>query len=735
MRVLQILPELDVGGVETGTVDFAKYLVEHGHYSIVVSNGGALVADVEKAGSKHYQLPVHKKSFWTILRMVQALRKIIQTEKVDIVHARSRVPSWIAYFACRHTQAEFITTCHGYYSTHFFSRVMGYPKLVIAPSEVIGRHMIDDFNVPSENIRCIPRSVDLKKFSVVREDRQAPRQGVGRAGQARQRARPEPTRRAHDPTDVISIVGRITPLKGHIYFLKAMAKLVRSKPFVKIWIIGDTLPGKEMYRKELDLLVRRLGLTNYVEFLGTRRDVPQLLAKTDVLVLSSTVPESFGRVILEAQAVGVPVVATKVGGVVEIIDDEKTGLLVFPKDTDAMAKAVLRLLNDWKFAKQLCVEARKKLETKFTIDHMASRTIEVYQELLKTLNILVIKISSIGDVILVAPSLRALRKRYPQAKIYCLVGKESHKILQRCPYINGMIVIDLNHSDRGFWSLLKFSRKLRAHKFDKVIDFQNNNKSHLLGFLSFPRESYGYNNGKMGFLLTHPVKSPGANLPPVEHQFRVLAMLGIKYRRDASLELWPSAKAQKNVQKFLDAEWLGDKANIVGIHLAASKKWDTKNWPIEHVAALCDILAGRNIRVLITGVEKDKEAVQSLLHLTKTKPAIFIGKTDIMELSVLIKRCKVFITPDSAPMHIAAAVKTPFVALFGPTSSSRHLPPAKTFCVLERSLECAPCYSPQCRIRTHVCMREITPEEVAQQVYQLMAQRKTHEHPYSHNPS
>ncbi|MCK5082899.1 MAG: glycosyltransferase family 4 protein, partial [Candidatus Omnitrophica bacterium] len=116
-----------------------------------------------------------------------------------------------------------------------------------------------------------------------------------------------------------------------------MAKVIRTVPYAKIWIVGDAPAKKASNKQELKLLARRLGIENHVEFLGNRRDIPQILAKTDILVLSTITQEAFGRVILEAQASGVPVVATKVGGVVDIIDDEETGLLVLPKDTDAMA--------------------------------------------------------------------------------------------------------------------------------------------------------------------------------------------------------------------------------------------------------------------------------------------------------------------------------------------------------------------------------------------------------------
>ena len=697
MRILQILPELKVGGVETGTIDFAKYLLKHNHHSVVVSNGGALVQELEEEGIKHYELPVHKKNFFIMLRSIKTLEKIIKEERVDIVHARSRVPAWIAYFACRRAKAAFITTCHGYYGAHIFSKVMSWGKLTIVPSEVIGRHMIEDFGMPAEDIRCIPRSVDVQKFDGPRD--------------------------THRPKSqfVVSMIGRITPLKGHSFFLKAMAKVIRTMPYVKIWIIGDVPSEKESYRDELQVLVRRLGLADYVEFLGSRRDIPQLLASIDCLVLSTITEEAFGRVILEAQAAGVPVVATQVGGVVEIIDDGTTGLLVLPKDTDAMANAVMRILKDKKLAESLVAAARKKIQEKFTLEHMASQTIKAYEELLKILNILVIKIGSIGDVVLVSASLKALRQKFPHAKICCLVGEESREILRRCPYVDELIVID---SDKNWFGLLKFARRLRKYKFDKIIDFQNNRKSHLLSFLSFSLESYGYNNKKWGFLLTDGLKLSSLPIPPVEHQFEILKMLGIAIPKDLRLEMWPASEDERYAQELLDAEWLGNSGNIVGINIAASEKWPTKNWPITHMAKLCDILAEKNIRTLITGTEKDKDAVHELLSLTKSKPAIMVAKTDISQLSCLIKRCKVFVTPDSAPMHIAAAMGTSLVSLFGPTDPLRHLPPTDKLAVIKKDLQCSPCYSSRCKILSHACMMTISPEEVAEKIEHLMMVNK-----------
>ena len=696
-RVLQILPELNVGGVETGTVDFAKYLVEHGHGAVVVSHGGSMVKALAEDGIPHYALPVHKKNIFTAISCVKALRKIIEKERIQIVHARSRVPAWIAYFACRKTSAEFITTCHGYYSRHVLSRVMGWAKFVIVPSDVIGRHMVESFYVPSDSIRRIPRSVDLAKFAgITREDVKGKRQVT------------------------ISIVGRLTPLKGHVYFLRAMARVVRSMPYVKIWIIGDAPSKKEAYRQELEALSQRLGLGDQVEFLGNRRDIPQLLAKTDVLVMSSVVPEAFGRVILEAQAMHVPVVATSVGGVVDIIEHERTGLLVMAKDPDDMAAAVLRVLQDKALAARMVKAGHEKLLQQYTLKHMAEQTLAVYKELMQAQNILVVKISAIGDVVLVTAALKALRKKYPRAKICCLTGQESRSLLQRCPYVDELLVIDLQGREKTWWGLYRFSRKLARMHFDKVIDFQNNRRSHLLTALSFCRASYGYDNGKWGRLLDHRVRNDQPDMPPVQHQFRVLEMLGIDLPPDARLEMWLSKKDQQYIQELLETEWVSGNQKLVGINLAASEHWETKNWPLEHMARLCDLLAHQNIRMVLTGTDRDRDRAQALIKKTKTKVINFTGKTDLQQLAALIARCDAYVTPDSAPLHISAAVGVPFVALFGPTSSRRHLPPADKGIVLERSLPCAPCYSGTCRIKTHACLQDLSPEEVASQILELM---------------
>ena len=177
-----------------------------------------------------------------MIKMVPQLAGIIKKEQIDIVHARSRVPAWIAYFAARITTRVFITTCHGYYRKHPFSYVMGWAKRVICPSNVIARHMIDDFSVPHERIRLIPRSVDLEKFKFISPDKKRTEEfNVG-------------------------IIGRLTPIKGHLHFIKAMAKVARAVPRLKIWIIGDAPVSREAYKEQIQVLVRAWGLSTAHNF-------------------------------------------------------------------------------------------------------------------------------------------------------------------------------------------------------------------------------------------------------------------------------------------------------------------------------------------------------------------------------------------------------------------------------------------------------------------------------------
>ena len=704
LTVLQIVPSLTVGGVETGTVDLARALVTKGHRAIVISSGGPLVEILEAAGVIHYTLPVHRKLPWVVLRVSRRVAEVVESHGVDIIHARSRAPAWVGFFAWLRVAAKvsfrlnnrqgipcFLTTAHGLYARHFLSRIMGWGRFVIAISERVARHMIDDFKVPPERVVLIPRGVDLTRFSWVEPRRQAPK------GEWR-----------------ICTIGRLTPIKGHRELIQAFRIVAKEFPRARLSIVGGASAPHEKYLKEVERLVVELGLKEKVEFVGHQPDVPRILAGMDLVVLPSTGQEAFGRVLIEAGAAGVPVVATAVGGVAEVVVDRRTGFLVPPKDIMAMSSAMITLLKDRHLAARFSKENRRRVESIYPLARMVEETLEVYTRASENLRILVIKLSAIGDVVLITPSLRALRARFPKAHITVLIGREARELLHRCPYVDELIVFD-RVQDGTFKGLLRLAKKLRVSQVDLVVDFQNNRMSHLLGFFSGAPQRFGFSSRRLSFLLTHRVKLPSQAIPAVEQQFRLLALLGVQ-GVSSHLELWPGPKDEERVDNLLKDSWLAQKQPLIAVHPGGHPRWLSKRWPPQRFAQLIDELASTTkARVVLTGAASERPLAEAIAKEAKVQPIVAAGLTSLNELAALVRRAQVFVGGDTAALHVAAAVGTPLVALFGSTDPIRHLPPAPQVRLLKKNLPCSPCYRSICYRSGsgHMeCMKLITVKEV-----------------------
>ena len=356
MKILHIVPALEAGGVERGTIDLALSLEKQGESVVVISNGGRLVEELEKNDISHIKLPVHKKSLTSLL-IIPKIARILKSQEIDIVHASSRVPAWIGFLASKLTTTPFVTSCHGFYSKHPFSYVMGWGKLVMVISKSIEKRMTQDFNVPENKIRLVYRGLDLAQYPY----------------------HPEKYDNEKHSFTIVNI-GRLSPIKGQLEFIKAMKHVSNRIKHVEAWIVGAPQKGKEYYLDKLKALVKELGLEKHVKFLGLRSDIQDLLKKSDCLVLSSNVPEGFGRTVIEAGAVGTAVCASDVGGIKEIIDNGVSGLLFPPKDQVAMADAIVRMLVDISLRKTCVKNLRKKVERFFTLEQMAETTLDVYKE-------------------------------------------------------------------------------------------------------------------------------------------------------------------------------------------------------------------------------------------------------------------------------------------------------------------------------------------------------------------
>ncbi len=691
MKVMQILPRMNIGGVERGVVDLVKYYQEKKLASgedienIVVSAGGRLADELKACGVTHYKLPVHKKSFFSLF-LIPRLRKIIEKENIDIVHGRSRVPGWIGFFASRQSRASFITTAHGVYKNRFFSEVMGWGKFVICPSKVVARHMKNNFGVSDEKISIIERWVDLDKFNF--SDYQK------RKGK-----------------NAIVSVGRISASKGYEYLIQSFKKIVRFNPYLKLKIVGSADRSKAKYLNYLKTLVSRYSLNYNVEFVGFVADVEKILDDARILIAPSVIEESFGRVIVEAFACGVPVIATKVGGFQEIVEDGKDGLLVEPRSPESISDAILKLLKDSDLADRLVKGGRRKVETLYTMPRCLEATGLLYKRTLKTLNILVIKISSLGDLILALPSLKALRQEFGDAKISLLTAKKYHSLIYDCPYVDEVIALEDRY--KSLKNILRIAKILRRKSFDYIVDLQNSKQSHLISFLSFARYSFGFDL-RLGFLLAKKIKYD-RTLGPLDSQETILKLLGVRLK-EKKLIFWDK---KDSTTIPLPA---GD---LIGINISASLRWQSKNWPYKNVVKLIELIHKNlpNFKVILFGDKDSVEAASEIEKATSPRPFNLCGKTSLGDLAPLMKRLKVFITPDTATLHLASAVGTAVIALFGPTDPARHTVKSKDLFVFCQDLPCSFCYSPKCKLKEgNICLEKISAQQVFAKIKDIVSE-------------
>ncbi|MEW7977564.1 MAG: glycosyltransferase [Candidatus Sedimenticola endophacoides] len=361
LTVVQLLPALEGGGVERGTLEVAAELVRLGHRSIVLSSGGRMVDALQAGGSEHYSWPVGAKSPLS-LRLVPRLRRWLREEGVDIVHARSRMPAWIAYLAW-HGMApahrpRFLTTMHGAHSVNRYSRIMTRGERVIAVSEFIRQHILENYpDTAPEKITVIHRGVDPSAFPF---GYQAPE----RWRQAWFQTYPKLQGKL-----VITLPGRLTRLKGHHDFIDLIESLAAGGIPVAGLIVGGEDPRRRAYAEEIRQRARALG-GELVTFTGQRSDLREIYSVSNLVVSVSRKAESFGRTVAEALSLGVPVLGYDHGGVGEILG------AVFPRgrvpldDIQGLVCAARAILSD---------EIEMSPLERFHLQDMLDATLRVYE--------------------------------------------------------------------------------------------------------------------------------------------------------------------------------------------------------------------------------------------------------------------------------------------------------------------------------------------------------------------
>lgn len=373
LTVVQILPELDEGGVEGETIDLAIYLAQNGHRSIVISGGGRLVQQLERAGGIHINWPYIGEKSIRCLKYITSLRRFLVDEKVDVVHLRSRLPAWIGYMAWNLLpevkRPALVTTFHGFYSLNAYSTIMTRGEKVVAVSKVIQDHILENYKIDKEKIELIHGGFDAEIFSAESVSQERIDQLIKK------------WQIPINGTPVIMLPGRLTSLKGQDVFIDSLAKL-RDLPYIAI-CVGDT-EDNPTFTKRLREKIGRLKLADKIKLVGHCADMPAAFLLSDLVVsASSSQPEAFGKVAVEAMAMGKPVIATRHGGSLETIREGETGWFVEPSNPEEMAEAIRRVISDKDLLAATGEKGKKWAFENFTASCMCEKTIELYEKLIR----------------------------------------------------------------------------------------------------------------------------------------------------------------------------------------------------------------------------------------------------------------------------------------------------------------------------------------------------------------
>ncbi len=364
IKVVQILPELNEGGVERGTVELSREFVKQGMHSVVISKGGKLAEQIVRDGGNCISYDVCSKNPVSFPMRVLGLRRLFRQLKPDVIHVRSRLPAWLCHFANRKLNIPFVTTVHGLNSVNRYSRIMTTGKRVICVSEVVKSYIESNYSVNPDKLVVIQRGVDMQLFDPGNID-------TGFIDEFRQRYH------LHDKF-IVASVGRITQLKDYETFIQSIGKCRGQIPNICGVIVGGAHQDRQEYFRSLQRLVHEQGLDENIIFSGSQTKMPEIYALSDVVVNASLKMGNIGRTVTEALAMNTPVIATTYEGLVDLVRDGVNGYLIRTQDIHDLSDKIVKV-SESSFS-----NIRGTVDTEYTLDTMVNKTIGVYQSLLSS---------------------------------------------------------------------------------------------------------------------------------------------------------------------------------------------------------------------------------------------------------------------------------------------------------------------------------------------------------------
>jgi glycosyltransferase involved in cell wall biosynthesis len=360
MRVIQLLPELNEGGVERGVIELNREFVKRRVESIVISRGGKLASQVILDGGTHIEFDICSKNIFSSPYRIYKLKKLFLELKPDILHIRSRVPAWLTLFANMSLKIPTVSTIHGFNSVNLYSKVMTKFDRLIAVSSQVKEYIEYNYEVDSSKISVIHRGVDFEIFDKNRADIEFIEE-----------IKAKYSLNGHF---LVSAVGRITQLKSIETLIEAI-NILKPKFPIKALIVGGVRSDKKEYFEFLQKLIKKKQLQNDIIFTGSLSKVVEIYSMSDIVVSCSKKPESFGRSLSEALSLNTPVIATNHGGVKDIIQNGVNGYLFEPQNAIELAEAIIK-------SKTLKRDFRDDIKARFSLDKMVEDNLKLYKELI-----------------------------------------------------------------------------------------------------------------------------------------------------------------------------------------------------------------------------------------------------------------------------------------------------------------------------------------------------------------
>jgi lipopolysaccharide heptosyltransferase II len=663
---------------------------------IVISSGGKLVPELEGSGIEHFQID------FTGARMLGgawALRRLLEREHGDLVNAHNWRAGLVSYLACRRAGVPYVLTVHGTRGPAHRYGVFYWSKRVVVVSEESRRNLVEGFGLAAERVVRSMVGVDCEEFApMAREDSLEGELGL-RAGAPR-----------------VVHVSRFSKSKARVALglVEAMEALDRGAPGVELVLVGQG-PQEGAVAAAAEEMNRRLGRRGVLA-LGGRGDIARVLSLGDVVVATATVA-------LEAMACGKPVAAAGKAGYIGVVGpgnleraeescfgDHGRGETVSP---ERMAADVGRLLGDAEERTRLGEFGRETVVARYDAPRAAEEMEGIYREALcereGVRRILVFHLNQIGDLVFTLPALKALREAFPEARITSVLRPRLAGLVAESGFVDDIV----RRPDGGPLWAVGLGLRLRGLRPDLAVVLSQSATMALCARLSGAKQRVGYVDSDLSRLLNHRIQVRG--IPCPEKVMRLLRGLGLAPEKTDYVGLIRlSAEDDAAGRRLLEECGSAGEGPRVALAPGEAGGRPYKAWTTEGFREVASGLAERGAQVVVVGGERDRAlGEESTAHLGGAGCNL-AGRTTPAELAGVVARCDLLIGIDSGPMHVAAAMGTPVVALFGPTDPYRTGPQGEGHEVIFHRQECwRPCVhpvTPKCGERR--CMSAITVEEV-----------------------